>query len=84
MTGKTHMVSSCAIERGVGVQVAADSQGNAAQQLLMMAGVSGIPHSFIVDRVGKIQYSGHPMDPNFEHILEKVSAAVFTFLGVYM
>lgn len=63
------------LERSYGGQVAADTQGSAAQQLMMMAGVSVIPHSFIVDRGGKIQYSGHPMDPKFEHILEKVNPA---------
>jgi len=33
--------------------------------------VEGIPHAFLVDKAGVIQYSGHPMDPNFEAALKK-------------
>lgn len=37
--------------------VALDSGGSLGRQL----GVSGIPHAFLVDRMGKIVWRGHPM-----------------------
>lgn len=36
------------------------------------AQVSGIPHSFVVDREGLIQFSGHPADPAFVAAIRKV------------
>lgn len=37
------------------------------------AGVSGIPHAFIVDAKGIIRHHGHPMDPRFAQVLQTVS-----------
>ncbi|BDA46662.1 probable thiol-disulfide oxidoreductase ResA [Coccomyxa sp. Obi] len=53
--------------------VAVDPQGVAGQQLMATAKVSGIPHAFVVDRDGIVQFSGHPMDPNFEAAVKKAS-----------
>ena len=39
------------------------------------AGAHGIPHAFIVDRVGTITYSGHPADPKFEAALQSAAAS---------
>jgi len=36
-------------------------------------GVRGIPHAFIIDREGKIVYSGHPMQPDFRSKLDSLS-----------
>ncbi len=55
-----------------GVQVAVDPRGTAGQQLMAAAQVSGIPHAFVVDRGGIVQYSGHPMDPQFEAAVQGV------------
>jgi len=33
--------------------------------------VQGIPHAFIVSSKGTVAWHGHPMDPQFEHNLEK-------------
>ena len=35
------------------------------------AGVSGIPHAFVVDAGGTVQFSGHPMEPGFEAAVHK-------------
>ncbi len=55
------------------LQVAVDPQGVAGQQLMATAKVSGIPHAFVVDRDGIVQFSGHPMDPNFEAAVKKAN-----------
>jgi len=34
--------------------------------------VEGIPHAFLIDKAGKIRYSGHPGDPRFESTLSKL------------
>jgi thiol-disulfide isomerase/thioredoxin len=44
--------------------VAIDPSGSLGRQL----GVSGIPHSFLVDRMGKIVWRGHPMSLPEEEI----------------
>ncbi len=36
--------------------------------------VQGIPHAFIIDKNGKIVYSGHPMEPKFETKLAEAVA----------
>jgi hypothetical protein len=36
------------------------------------AGVSGIPHAFIIDAKGIIRHHGHPMEPGFERALDEV------------
>lgn len=36
------------------------------------AGVSGIPHAFIIDAKGIIRHHGHPMEPKFSQILQQV------------
>ena len=46
--------------------------GTAGQQLMAAAQVSGIPHAFVVDRGGIVQFSGHPMDPDFAAAVQKV------------
>ncbi|KAI3426908.1 hypothetical protein D9Q98_006852 [Chlorella vulgaris] len=52
--------------------VAVDSTGQAAQVLLGAAGVSGIPHAFIIDRSSKVRHHGHPMEPAFAAMLDTV------------
>jgi len=42
--------------------VALDDQGGTNQAYMEAAGVNGIPHSFIVDKEGKLSWHGHPMD----------------------
>jgi thiol-disulfide isomerase/thioredoxin len=46
--------------------VALDTTGSLGRQL----GVSGIPHAFLVDRMGKIVWRGHPMNLPEEEILK--------------
>lgn len=57
------------------MQVAVDPQGVAGQQLMATAKVSGVPHAFVVDRDGIVQFSGHPMDPAFEAAIKKASTS---------
>ena len=52
-------------------RVAMDADGEGQEKLIMPAGARGIPHSFVVDCKGTIQYSGHPGDPKFEAAVEK-------------
>ena len=37
------------------------------------AGVSGIPHAFVIDAKGVIRHHGHPMEPRFTQIVQSVS-----------
>jgi len=46
--------------------VAMDADGEVQEKVLAPAGVRGIPHAFVIDGSGVVQYSGHPMDPSFE------------------
>ena len=63
---------SMLVAANVGMQVAVDPRGTAGQQLMAAAQVSGIPHAFVVDGSGVVQYSGHPMDPTFEAAVQRV------------
>lgn len=49
-----------------------DPKGEVGQELMAAAGVSGIPHAFVVDAGGTVQFSGHPMEPGFEAAVQKV------------
>jgi len=35
--------------------------------------VNGIPHAFIIDHLGKVRWSGHPMSPDFPSTLERLT-----------
>lgn len=52
--------------------VVVDSGGQASQGLMGAAGVSGIPHAFVVDARGVVRHHGHPMDPRFEQTVQQV------------
>lgn len=54
--------------------VAIDTKGLVSESYMGTYGVSGIPHSFIIDTDGKVTWHGHPMDPEFEKKLAEVSA----------
>ena len=49
-----------------------DPVGQAGQVLMSGALVSGIPHAFVVDSEGVVQYHGHPASPEFERAVQKV------------
>eukprot|EP00033_Pygsuia_biforma_P000492 GCRY01000581.1.p1 GENE.GCRY01000581.1~~GCRY01000581.1.p1 ORF type:complete len:204 (+),score=8.96 GCRY01000581.1:145-756(+) len=51
--------------------VALDTEEEANGKLMGAFGAQGIPHAFIVDTDCKIQYSGHPLQPDFEVALQK-------------
>ena len=55
--------------------VCVDTTGQAAQALMGAAGVSGIPHAFIVDAGGTVRHHGHPMEPQWAQALERVCSA---------
>ena len=42
------------------------------QELMAAAGVSGTPHSLVVDRAGSVKFSGHPADPAFMSAVREV------------
>jgi thiol-disulfide isomerase/thioredoxin len=44
---------------------------NASQQLLQQFGVEGIPTAFLVDKSGKVVWTGHPMELT-ESMIQKV------------
>ncbi len=52
-----------------------DPLGQAGQVLMSGALVSGIPHAFVVDSEGVVQYHGHPASPEFERAVQKVRFA---------
>eukprot|EP00730_Choanoeca_flexa_P003676 TRINITY_DN11472_c0_g3_i1.p1 TRINITY_DN11472_c0_g3~~TRINITY_DN11472_c0_g3_i1.p1 ORF type:complete len:195 (+),score=45.61 TRINITY_DN11472_c0_g3_i1:129-713(+) len=49
--------------------VAVDGYQDVQEKLMMPANARGIPHAFLIDHAGVIQYSGHPADPNFEAVV---------------
>lgn len=52
--------------------VAVDPGQRLAQGLMGAAGVSGIPHAFVIDRQGIIRHHGHPMEPKFAAAVAEV------------
>jgi len=52
--------------------VVVDNDGQTANSLMQPFGVQGIPHAFVIDRKGKLFWHGHPMDKEFEEILEEL------------
>lgn len=57
-------------------QVAVDQYGRAGQVLMSAARVSGIPHAFVLDDQGIVQYHGHPADPQFERAVKQVCTMI--------
>jgi hypothetical protein len=49
--------------------VAVDASGTARRALMDAAGVSGIPHAFVIDAKGIVQHHGHPMLPRFDSVV---------------
>ena len=47
-------------------------EGQMSKSWMKAAGQDGIPCAFIVGKQGRIQYIGHPQNPKFEDILDKV------------
>ena len=56
--------------------VAVDDDKNTSAAYMGAFGIRGIPHAFIVDKMGRIVWHGHPMD-NLEKTLEEVVAGKF-------
>lgn len=52
--------------------VVVDKRGGTNRAWMKAAGKNGIPTAFIVGPKGRVQFIGHPMDPEFEEILEQV------------
>ena len=61
------------------LQVAVDQYGRAGQVLMSAARVSGIPHAFVLDDKGIVQYHGHPADPQFERAVKQVCPMTLPF-----
>ncbi len=55
-------------------RVAVDDNEATWEAYMEASGARGIPHAFIIDKEGKIVWKGHPMDSNFEKMLEKLAA----------
>jgi len=53
-------------------RVAADEDYTLTRDYHVNFKVQGIPHAFLIDKSGKIRYSGHPADPRFESTLSKL------------
>ena len=54
--------------------VAVDKRQATKRAWMKAAGLNGIPAAFIVGPKGNVQFIGHPMDPDFNDILEKIIA----------
>ena len=54
-------------------QVVADREARVGQELMMAAGVTGIPCALVVDRHGIVRFCGHPADPAFEAAVRQVT-----------
>jgi len=59
--------------------VAIDDNRKTNKAYMGAFGLSGVPTAFIVDKSGAVVFHGHPMDPQFETILEKVVDGAFDF-----
>jgi len=57
--------------------VAIDKDGATAKAYMQAFGVRGIPHAFIVDQKGRIIWHDHPMNEDFENVIEQVHAGKF-------
>ena len=56
--------------------VAVDKERKTNKDYMQAYGANGIPHAFIVDKLGRIVWEGHPMD-NLDKSLEEVIAGKF-------
>lgn len=54
--------------------VAVDRRKSTNRAWMQAAGRKGIPSAFIVDKSGKVQWIGNPLDGDFEYVLERVLA----------
>lgn len=54
-------------------QVVADREARVGQELMMAAGVTGIPCALVVDRQGIVRFVGHPAEPAFEAAIRQVT-----------
>lgn len=59
------------------MQVAAPKVGrrNVGAEIMTAAGISGIPHAFVIDREGVVQFSGHPAQPAFVTAIKTACSA---------
>ncbi len=53
--------------------VAVDDQYKTTKAYMMAAGQNGIPTAFAIDKNGKIVWIGHPLDPAFQDVLDKIA-----------
>lgn len=53
--------------------VAIDEDGKTSEGYMKAFGINGIPHAFIVDKLGRVVWHGHPMD-NLNKAIEQVLA----------
>lgn len=56
--------------------VALDNEGATGAAYMRAYGVTGIPHAFVVDKVGRVVWSGHPED-GLDAVLDQVVAGDF-------
>lgn len=54
--------------------VASDPSGRVSAQYSERFGFKGIPAAVLVDRAGRVRYSGHPMEPSFAGALRQCVA----------
>lgn len=57
--------------------VAIDKTGKTTAAYMEAAGVSGIPHCFLVGKDGKIVWQGSPLEPELESVLEGVMKGTY-------
>lgn len=64
--------------KGMGAQmsytVASDPTGRVSSLYSSQFGFKGIPAAVLIDRAGKVRYSGHPMEPSFASTLRQCVA----------
>lgn len=57
--------------------VAVDNNQKTTQAYMGAYGAQGIPSAFVVNKESKVVYQGHPMDPEFELVLQQLVAGTF-------
>ena len=50
-------------------RVAIDKYDVTASRYMVPFGVEGIPHAFVIDKLGRLVWHGHPMDPLMERLI---------------
>lgn len=75
--GMSPQVQAFVTQQGANMDYAvAVDTAESAQQLMVQAGVSGIPFAVVIDAAGVVRFQGHPADPQFEKTIKQVCESI--------